>query len=154
MCHRVTFKIVDSRIEDHVVIENSVIESSHVKKHADVGPYAHLRPKAEIGENVHIGNFVEVKNAQIGKGTKVGHLTYVGDATLGEEINVGCGVVFVNYDGKNKHHTTVGDHSFIGSSTNIIGPVEVAKTVRLLRVNNYRQYSRICAGNCESKTSQ
>ena len=91
-------KIVDSRIEDHVVIENSVI-----------------------------GNFVEVKNAQIGKGTKVGHLTYVGDATLGEEINVGCGVVFVNYDGKNKHHTTVGDHSFIGSSTNIIGPVEVAK---------------------------
>ena len=120
-------KIVDSRIEDHVVIENSVIESSHVKKHADVGPYAHLRPKAEIGENVHIGNFVEVKNAQIGKGTKVGHLTYVGDATLGEEINVGCGVVFVNYDGKNKHHTTVGDHSFIGSSTNIIGPVEVAK---------------------------
>ena len=70
---------------------------------------------------------MEVKNAQIGKGTKVGHLTYVGDATLGEEINVGCGVVFVNYDGKNKHHTTIGDHSFIGSSTNIIGPVEVAK---------------------------
>lgn len=71
-----------------------------MKSHADVGPFAHLRPKAEIGEGVHIGNFVEVKNAEIGKNTKVGHLTYVGDATLGEEINVGCGVVFVNYDGK------------------------------------------------------
>lgn len=120
-------RIVDSVIEEHVVIENSVIENSHVKSHADVGPFAHLRPNAEIGEGVHIGNFVEVKNAEIGKNTKVGHLTYVGDATLGEEINVGCGVVFVNYDGKSKHRTTIGDHSFIGSNANIIAPVEVAK---------------------------
>lgn len=120
-------RIVDSVIEDHVVVEYSVIEKSLVKSHADVGPFAHLRPKAEIGEGVHIGNFVEVKNAEIGKNTKVGHLTYVGDATLGEEINVGCGVVFVNYDGKNKHRTTIGDHSFIGSNANIIAPVEIAK---------------------------
>ena len=120
-------RIVDSVIEDHVVVEHSVIEKSLVKSHADVGPFAHLRPKAEIGEGVHIGNFVEVKNAEIGKNTKVGHLTYVDDATLGEEINVGCGVVFVNYDGKNKHRTTIGDHSFIGSNANIIAPVEIAK---------------------------
>ncbi|HGF7301118.1 TPA: bifunctional UDP-N-acetylglucosamine diphosphorylase/glucosamine-1-phosphate N-acetyltransferase GlmU [Enterococcus hirae] len=120
-------RIVDSVIEDHVVVEHSVIEKSLVKSHADVGPFAHLRPKSEIGEGVHIGNFVEVKNAEIGKNTKVGHLTYVGDATLGEEINVGCGVVFVNYDGKNKHRTTIGDHSFIGSNANIIAPVEIAK---------------------------
>ena len=120
-------RIVDSVIEDHVVVEHSVIEKSLVKSHADVGPFAHLRPKAEIGEGVHIGNFVEVKNAEIGKNTKVGHLTYVGDATLGEEINVGCGVVLVNYDGKNKHRTTIGDHSFIGSNANIIAPVEIAK---------------------------
>ena len=120
-------RIVDSVIEDHVVVEHSVIEKSLVKSHADVGPFAHLRPKAEIGEGVHIGNFVEVKNAEIGKNTKVGHLTYVGDATLGGEINVGCGVVFVNYDGKNKHRTTIGDHSFIGSNANIIAPVEIAK---------------------------
>ena len=120
-------RIVDSVIEDHVVVEHSVIEKSLVKSHADVGPFDHLRPKAEIGEGVHIGNFVEVKNAEIGKNTKVGHLTYVGDATLGEEINVGCGVVFVNYDGKNKHRTTIGDHSFIGSNANIIAPVEIAK---------------------------
>lgn len=120
-------RIVDSKIGDQVVIESSVIEHSLVKSKADVGPYAHLRPKAEIAEGVHIGNFVEVKNAKIGKNTKVGHLTYVGDATLGEEINVGCGVVFVNYDGKVKHHTTVGDHSFIGSNANLVAPVEVAE---------------------------
>ena len=69
---------------------------------------------------------MEVKKAVIGEGTKVGHLTYVGDAILGKDINVGCGVVFVNYDGKNKHQTTVGDHSFVGSSVNLIGPVNVA----------------------------
>lgn len=119
-------KIVDSIIEDNVEVKNSVIEESVVRKGADVGPYAHLRPKADIGEQVHIGNFVEVKNAQIGKNTKVGHLTYVGDATLGEEINVGCGVIFVNYDGKKKYHSTVGDHSFIGSNTNIVSPVNIA----------------------------
>ena len=81
----------------------------------------------EIGPDTLIEAGVQIQGNTVIKGTKVGHLTYVGDATLGEEINVGCGVVFVNYDGKNKHHTTVGDHSFIGSSTNIIGPVEVAK---------------------------
>lgn len=95
-------------------------------KNSNIGPYSHLRPKAEIGENAHIGNFVEVKKATIGKNTKVGHLTYVGDATLGRDINVGCGTVFVNYDGINKHHTTVGDYSFIGSASNIIAPVNIA----------------------------
>ncbi|MBO0432655.1 bifunctional UDP-N-acetylglucosamine diphosphorylase/glucosamine-1-phosphate N-acetyltransferase GlmU [Enterococcus sp. DIV0660C] len=118
-------RIVDSVIEDNVVITNSVVESSHVKKSADIGPFAHLRPNAEIGEGAHIGNFVEVKNAEIGNHTKVGHLTYVGDATLGEDINVGCGVVFVNYDGKQKHHTKVGAHSFIGSNSNIVAPVTI-----------------------------
>ena len=119
-------EIVDSVIEDHVTIKQSVVEESHVRKFADVGPFAHLRPQADIGEKVHIGNFVEVKKATIGEGTKVGHLTYVGDATLGKDINVGCGTVFVNYDGKNKHHTVIGDHSFIGSGTNIVAPVTMA----------------------------
>ncbi|EOT39087.1 bifunctional UDP-N-acetylglucosamine diphosphorylase/glucosamine-1-phosphate N-acetyltransferase GlmU [Enterococcus columbae] len=119
-------EIVDSVIEDHVTIKQSVVEESIVRKFADVGPFAHLRPQADIGEKVHIGNFVEVKKASIGEGTKVGHLTYVGDATLGKEINVGCGTVFVNYDGKNKHHTVIGDHSFIGSGTNIVAPVTMA----------------------------
>ena len=119
-------QITDSIIEDDVTVKTSVVEESILRKGSDVGPYAHLRPKAEIGEKAHVGNFVEVKKAVIGEGTKVGHLTYVGDAILGRDINVGCGVVFVNYDGKNKHQTTVGDHSFVGSSVNLIGPVNVA----------------------------
>lgn len=119
-------QITDSIIEDDVTVKTSVVGESILRKGSDVGPYAHLRPKAEIGEKAHVGNFVEVKKAVIGEGTKVGHLTYVGDAILGKDINVGCGVVFVNYDGKNKHQTTVGDHSFVGSSVNLIGPVNVA----------------------------
>ncbi|MEQ7216427.1 bifunctional UDP-N-acetylglucosamine diphosphorylase/glucosamine-1-phosphate N-acetyltransferase GlmU [Enterococcus asini] len=119
-------QITDSIIEDDVTVKTSVVEESILRKGSDVGPYAHLRPKADIGEKAHVGNFVEVKKAVIGEGTKVGHLTYVGDAILGKDINVGCGVVFVNYDGKNKHQTTVGDHSFVGSSVNLIGPVNVA----------------------------
>lgn len=120
-------QIVDSTIGSQVTITSSVIEESIVHDQVDIGPFAHLRPHAEIKEQAHIGNFVEVKKATIGKRTKVGHLTYVGDATLGEDINVGCGVVFVNYDGKQKHHTTVADHAFIGSAANLIGPVNLGK---------------------------
>lgn len=119
-------EIVDSVIEDSVKITQSVVEESIIRKNADVGPFAHIRPKAEIGERVHVGNFVEIKNATVAEDTKVGHLTYVGDADLGKDINVGCGVVFVNYDGKDKHRTMVGDHAFIGSSTSLIAPVNVA----------------------------
>ena len=123
-------EIIDSTIEENVKITQSVIEQSMVRKDADVGPFAHLRPAADIGERVHIGNFVEVKNATIAEDTKVGHLTYIGDAELGKDINVGCGVVFVNYDGKKKHRSTVGDHAFIGSSSNIVAPVTIgANTV-------------------------
>lgn len=118
-------QIIDSQIADDVTIKSSVIEESIVKAGADVGPYAHLRPLSEIHEKAHIGNFVEIKKATVGAGTKVGHLTYVGDAVLGQDINVGCGVVFVNYDGKNKHQTTVGDHSFIGSAANLVAPLTI-----------------------------
>ena len=120
-------EIVDSTIGDQVVVKSSCIEESRVHNNVDIGPFAHLRPKAEIKATAHIGNFVEVKNAEVGEGTKVGHLTYVGDATLGKEINVGCGVVFVNYDGKNKHHTTVGDNAFIGSASNLVAPINVGE---------------------------
>lgn len=120
-------EIKDSVIEDEVVVTSSNIEQSIVRKGSDVGPYAHLRPQADIGPNVHIGNFVEVKNAQIHQGTKVGHLTYVGDATLGENINVGCGVIFVNYDGVNKYRTNVGSNSFIGSNSNLVAPLKVGE---------------------------
>ncbi|PRY83724.1 bifunctional UDP-N-acetylglucosamine diphosphorylase/glucosamine-1-phosphate N-acetyltransferase GlmU [Alkalibacterium olivapovliticus] len=117
--------IVDSTIGNEVVVRSSLIESSVMEKQSNIGPNSHLRPDAVIKEKVHIGNFVEIKKATIGKHTKVGHLTYVGDATLGENINLGCGTVFVNYDGKNKHHIEVGDNSFIGCNTNLIAPVTV-----------------------------
>ena len=118
-------QIVDSQIADAVVIKASVVENSIIHQQADVGPYAHLRPHSEIGAKAHIGNYVEIKNATIGEETKVGHLTYVGDATLGREINVGCGVVFVNYDGKSKFRTTVGDRSFVGSNANLVAPLTI-----------------------------
>ncbi|MHC5216810.1 bifunctional UDP-N-acetylglucosamine diphosphorylase/glucosamine-1-phosphate N-acetyltransferase GlmU [Enterococcus sp. LJL128] len=118
-------EIVDSVIKDNVKINHSVVEESTIHSYADVGPFAHIRPNAEIGERVHIGNFVEIKNATIDEDTKVGHLTYVGDAKLGKDINVGCGVVFVNYDGKDKHQTIVGDQVFIGSGSNLIAPLTI-----------------------------
>lgn len=118
--------IIDSTLHDEVKVISSTIEESQMHTGSDIGPNSHLRPESEIGENAHIGNFVEVKKTTIGKGTKVGHLTYIGDATLGDNINVGCGVVFVNYDGTSKHHTNVGDHAFIGSNSNLIAPLEIA----------------------------
>ncbi len=117
--------IRDSKIGDRVKVRASEIEESQVKDGVDIGPNAHLRPASVIDENAHIGNFVEIKKAHIGAGTKVGHLTYIGDATLGKNINVSCGVIFANYDGVNKHHSTIGDNSFIGSDVTIISPVNV-----------------------------
>ena len=93
---------------------------------SDIGPNSHLRKGAELGKDVHVGNFCEVKNAYLGEGTKMGHLSYVGDATLGKHINIGCGVIFVNYDGANKAYTNVGDHVFIGSNSNLVAPVNIA----------------------------
>ena len=119
-------RISDSEIQDNVEVISSTIEKAIMHKGSNIGPNSHLRPKAEIGRDVHVGNFCEIKNAKIGDRTKVGHLTYVGDATLGTDINVGCGVVFVNYDGVKKFHSTIGDHSFIGSNSNIVAPVEMA----------------------------
>lgn len=117
--------LTNAKIADGVMIKSSNIEDSSVGTGSDIGPFAHLRPKSIISENVHIGNFVEVKKSKIAAGTKVGHLTYVGDATLGKNINIGCGTIFVNYDGKNKHHTTVEDNVFIGCNANLIAPVKI-----------------------------
>ena len=119
--------IINSIIHDEVKITSSTLEDSEMHTGSDIGPYSHLRPASEIGENAHVGNFVEVKKSFIDKGTKVGHLTYVGDATLGKNINIGCGVVFINYDGTSKHHTNIGDHAFIGSNSNLIAPVNIAE---------------------------
>ncbi len=119
--------ICDSTIEDNVIIKSSVIEKSHVGEGTDIGPYAHLRPNSKLGKHVHIGNFVEVKNATVGNFTKAGHLAYVGDADLGEHINIGCGAIFVNYDGINKHRSKIEDKAFIGSNANIVAPVNIGE---------------------------
>lgn len=119
--------ICDSIIEDNVIIKSSVIEKSHVGEGTDIGPFAHLRPNSNLGKHVHIGNFVEVKNATVGNFTKAGHLAYVGDADLGEHINIGCGAIFVNYDGINKHRSKIEDQAFIGSNANIVAPVHIGE---------------------------
>ena len=79
-----------------------------------------------IGDNIKIGDFVEVKNSVVGDGTKVSHLTYIGDADVGENVNFGCGTVIVNYDGKQKHRTTIGNNVFIGCNTNLVSPVTLS----------------------------
>lgn len=92
---------------------------------ASVGPYSHMRPGTDIGENVKIGDFVEIKNSTIGEGTSVAHLTYIGDSDIGRHCNFGGGIITVNYDGEEKHRTTVGDFAFVGCNSNLIAPVSV-----------------------------
>lgn len=98
---------------------------SKIAEGADIGPFVHIRPGSEISDRVHLGNFVEVKNSTIDCDTKVSHLTYIGDSDVGKNVNFGCGCVTVNYDGKAKHRTTVGNNAFIGCNTNLIAPVKV-----------------------------
>ncbi len=118
--------IKDGVIGSNSTVTSSTVESAIVGSGTTVGPNAYLRPKAVIGDNCRIGDFVEIKNAVIGNGTKVSHLSYVGDATVGERVNVGCGVVFVNYDGRHKHKSVIGNECFIGSNCNLIAPVTMA----------------------------
>lgn len=120
-------RIVDSTLGDGVEVQASHIIESTLGNACKIGPFAYLRPNSRIGDNVKIGDFVEIKNSVIGDGTKVPHLTYVGDADLGRNINLGCGVVFVNYDGSTKHRSTVEDKAFIGCNTNLISPVTVGE---------------------------
>ena len=112
-------------VGDGTTVEASVLLDCAVGSFTTVGPNAYLRPKTIIGDHCRIGDFVEVKNSAIGNGTKVSHLTYVGDADLGENINLGCGVVFSNYDGKKKYRSVIGDNAFIGCNVNIVSPVNV-----------------------------
>lgn len=119
-------RIVDSKIGNNVTVISSTVEEAEMDDNTDIGPNSHLRPKAIIRKGAHIGNFVEIKKAEIGENTKVGHLTYVGDATLGKDINIGCGTIFSNYDGVKKFHTNVGDHAFIGAGSTLIAPINVA----------------------------
>lgn len=118
-------RITDSVIDAGVSIQSSVIIESVVGEGTTVGPFAYIRPESSIGKNARIGDFVEIKKSAIGDNTKVSHLTYIGDAEVGKNCNFGCGTVVVNYDGKKKHKTIIGDNVFIGCNTNLVSPVEV-----------------------------
>lgn len=118
-------RISNSVIANGVEIQSSVIIDSNIGENTTVGPFAYVRPESSIGSNVRIGDFVEIKKSVIGNGTKVSHLTYIGDAKVGENCNFGCGTVVVNYDGKNKYKTVIGNNAFIGCNTNLVSPVEV-----------------------------
>jgi len=120
-------RIVSARIGNNVEINSSVILESIVDDNTHVGPFAYIRPESKIGKNVKIGDFVEVKKSVIGDGTKASHLTYIGDAEVGCNVNFGCGTVIVNYDGKKKHKTIIGDNAFIGCNSNLVSPVEIKK---------------------------
>ena len=118
-------RVNNSIIEEGVEIQSSVILDSKIGKNTTVGPFAYIRPESNIGNSVRIGDFVEIKKSTIGDNTKVSHLTYIGDAEVGTSCNFGCGTVVVNYDGKKKHKTKIGNNVFIGCNTNLVAPVEV-----------------------------
>ena len=102
-------------------------EGAVLRSGAAAGPFARLRPGADLGPDSRIGNFVEVKKSRIGRGSKVSHLSYVGDAAVGEGVNIGCGFVACNYDGFNKHQTTIKDGAFVGSAVQAVAPVTIGK---------------------------
>ncbi|MBE6038441.1 MAG: UDP-N-acetylglucosamine diphosphorylase/glucosamine-1-phosphate N-acetyltransferase [Anaerofustis stercorihominis] len=120
-------RIADCTIGDKNLIEASTLEESSMGDGNKIGPYAHFRPKSAIGDNLKIGNFVELKNAKLSDGVKASHHAYLGDVDIEENVNIGCGVIFANYDGVNKHRSYVGRDSFIGCNTTIISPVNVGK---------------------------
>ncbi|MBQ0098996.1 MAG: hypothetical protein KBS91_00415 [Firmicutes bacterium] len=126
--------IVDTIIGKGTTLNYSQTEKAECGENCQIGPFSRLRPNAKLGNEVHIGNFVEVKNSYVGDGTKACHLAYVGDSDIGKGCNIGCGAIFVNYNGRSKNRTVVGDNCFIGSNCNIIAPVKIES-------NSY-----ICAG--------
>ncbi|MFF4502571.1 bifunctional UDP-N-acetylglucosamine diphosphorylase/glucosamine-1-phosphate N-acetyltransferase GlmU [Streptomyces sp. NPDC001401] len=118
-------RLTDTRVDAGARVDNTVADGAHVGPQAKVGPFAYLRPGTSLGAKGKIGTYVETKNAVIGEGTKIPHLSYVGDATIGEYTNIGAASVFVNYDGQEKHHTTVGSHCRTGSDNMFVAPVTV-----------------------------
>lgn len=120
-------QIIDSSVGDRTTIHSSVVRESAIAEDTAIGPFAHIRPLSDIGSHVKIGNFVEVKKSKLDNGSKVSHLSYIGDAEIGSNVNIGCGSITVNYDGKNKFKTIIEDDVFVGCNTNLVAPVKVGK---------------------------
>ncbi|MDC9715111.1 MAG: bifunctional UDP-N-acetylglucosamine diphosphorylase/glucosamine-1-phosphate N-acetyltransferase GlmU, partial [Gammaproteobacteria bacterium] len=124
--------IKNAKIGNNVVIfPNSVIEGAIIGGGTSIGPFARIRPEANIGKNAKIGNFVEIKKSIIGKDSKISHLSYVGDTTMGNNVNIGAGVITCNYDGANKHQTIIEDGTFVGSNSQLVAPVKIGKNVTI-----------------------
>ena len=131
------------KINSNVIINNSsidnqteikpysIVEDSKIGKSCSIGPYARIRPSCSLEDKVIIGNFVEVKASLIKKNTKANHLTYIGDSEIGQNVNIGAGVITCNYDGKNKHKTIIKDNVFIGSDSQLIAPIIVEEGVTI-----------------------
>ncbi len=134
--------VENSFIGEAVEIKSSFIVNSKIGKGSSVGPFAHIRNNTEIDSDCRIGNFVEIKNSKISNNTKIAHLAYVGDADIGEHCNIGCGVIFCNYNGKIKQRSVIGNFVFIGSNANIVAPVNIG------------DYAYIAAGGTITKNVQ
>lgn len=129
-CHIGPFtEVIDSQVGNNTSIKQSVVSQSEIGNDVNIGPFAHIRPLSQISDDVKIGNFVEVKKSTFGKGSKASHLSYIGDAEIGTDVNLGCGSITVNYDGKQKHLTKVEDGAFIGCNSNLIAPVTIGENV-------------------------
>lgn len=120
-------EISNCEIGNNTVIRQSAAFDSKIGSEVNIGPFAHIRPESDIDDEVKIGNFVEIKKAVFGKGSKASHLSYIGDAEVGADVNIGCGSITVNYDGKNKFLTKIEDGVFIGCNSNLVAPVTVGK---------------------------
>ncbi len=118
----------DAKLGKGVTIRSSRIIDSSIGDHSDAGPFAHVRGGSVLDKNVHVGTGTELKNAKLAAGSKAGHFSYIGDAQLGKDVNVGAGCVFANYDGKNKHHSKIGDKVFLGSNSTLVAPVVIGKS--------------------------
>ncbi|SHK08000.1 bifunctional UDP-N-acetylglucosamine pyrophosphorylase / Glucosamine-1-phosphate N-acetyltransferase [Anaerobranca californiensis DSM 14826] len=116
-------KIVESKIGENTEIIYSVVQNSEIANNVSVGPFAYIRPNTKVDNHVRIGNFVELKNTVIGENSKAAHLAYLGDAVIGKNVNIGCGTITVNFDGKNKHKTVIESDVFVGSNSNLVAPV-------------------------------
>jgi len=132
-------EIDNCRIGEDTRVRQSVLNSSSIGDFVNVGPFAYIRPGSEIGDHVKIGDFVEIKNSKIDRDSKVSHLSYIGDSDVGQSVNIGCGTVTVNYDGKNKYRTTIKDHAFVGCNANLVAPVTL------------EEYSFVAAGSTITK---
>ncbi|WP_079504187.1 bifunctional UDP-N-acetylglucosamine diphosphorylase/glucosamine-1-phosphate N-acetyltransferase GlmU [Mesobacillus jeotgali] len=120
-------EISNCKVGNNTVIRQSAAFDSSIGSEVNIGPFAHIRPDSDIHDEVKIGNFVEIKKAVFGKGSKASHLSYIGDAEVGADVNIGCGSITVNYDGKNKFLTKIEDGVFIGCNSNLVAPVTIGK---------------------------